>query len=155
MISDRDGEGATLNALAIWLSDRGEVDEAEAMQLAALDIGRGLGLRSLEGQVLTELGDVYRKQNRFSEARDTLNQALEVLDNLSDNYYLAIAKCYMAHLHVALGETDAAVVMMSEANKLAIELSTSPRSELGRYIASAQQAVDSLTDQTGGVAGGD
>jgi len=141
-ISDRDGEGSTLAAFAVWLSDQGELDEAEVMQLAALDIGRGLGLRGLEGQVLTELADVYRKQGRLGEARESLDTAMDVLIGLNDNYYLTIAHCYRVHLLLALDDSAGAAEALAAATELAARIGGGPRSELGRYVATASRSLE-------------
>jgi tetratricopeptide (TPR) repeat protein len=151
-ISDSDGVVASLSSLGTWYSAKGETGEAEHVQLEALEMGRKLGLRSLEGEVLTELGGTYRKQGRLDEALDMLNAARNVLAATGDVVYLCIAQCYSAQLAAARGDAAAAHEALAAARQIGEQTGSGPESELGRYLAQASEAVTGMPAVAGPVA---
>ena len=92
----------TLNNLAVFLSDLGQIDEAEGYYKEALEIRRKLikknpGYMADLAGILNNIGNLYRKLDKQNEAEGYYKEAIEIYRRLAQEN-----PCYMAELAVTL-----------------------------------------------------
>ncbi len=110
----QDNTWRLLNNLAVALSDKGSLGEAERYCRRALHTCR----EEIETAMCrVNLADIHRQQRRYAEAEETLSQALEVLDRKRDEN-LPFAVTVLAMLHDDRGHWKEAEDLYSRAMEL-------------------------------------
>ena len=94
----------TTNRLAATLQAAGMLDQASGLYSEALGVLRNSGKKTDIAQALGGMGDVYRLQQRFPEALNSVSQAMEVLGT-SENPLLQ-AQLKMSLALIRLGQSD-------------------------------------------------
>ncbi len=97
------------NDLGDLLLQQGQLDSAEEHLLKALAGSNELKMdRRGRGYVLTNLGEVYLRRNELSQARDCLEQALEVAEAVGERIVLANARVLLGQLEERNGNRSLA-----------------------------------------------
>ncbi|HYU62535.1 MAG TPA: AAA family ATPase [Verrucomicrobiae bacterium] len=107
-------------AHACYLS--GQIDEAMEAQREARDLYDALDDRRRHGDALWSLSRLLRYVGRITEARQTAEEAITVLEQLPAGPELALAYCNLSHIFVNLEDRDDARIWGRRALELADHL---------------------------------
>jgi tetratricopeptide (TPR) repeat protein len=92
-----------------FLDIHGHFDDAVTLHTFAVSAGRRQGDDAAEGRALHNLGVVYQRLGRYSEARDHLTEAVTVLKRTDKPRWEALALADLGHVHMLLGRYDEAL----------------------------------------------
>ncbi|MGH9211677.1 MAG: ATP-binding protein [Acidimicrobiales bacterium] len=109
--------GYQIEALRLLGASRREqarYDDSEQAFTQALETARSIGNRTDEARVLTSLGDLYVHWGR-PQARQTLEQGLELTADLGDEFGQALALRILGELDTAEGRYDDALASLQTA----------------------------------------
>ena len=85
------------------------------MHQDSLAISRELGDRHGEGQTLTNLGTVYRRQGRWDKAIEMYEASLAICRELGDRHWEGMTLANLGLLHDEQGQEERAVALWREA----------------------------------------
>lgn len=86
----------------------GDLEQARDEVEKSVSLALELSMPADEGQALLVLGEIATAQEEYDEAQFTLEQALDTLREVSDEYGLACGQLSLARLYDLRGEPDAA-----------------------------------------------
>ena len=86
----------------------GEMDEAAAAGQKGLNLALELEMRAEEGSALCVLGEIAIEQAQFSEAVTLLNESVTILEEVAEEYQLALSRFSLARAYTGLGQRESA-----------------------------------------------
>ncbi|NUT49355.1 MAG: tetratricopeptide repeat protein [Saccharothrix sp.] len=101
-----------------FLDSHGHFDDAVALHSFAVTAARQASDEEAEGRAMHNLGVVYQRLGRYSDARYHLAQATTVLRRANRPLVEALALADLGHVHMLLGQYDQALACDSEALRL-------------------------------------
>lgn len=108
--ADQHGEAEALYRLSSVTYQLGELDEAFGLALEARDLARRCGAPMVEVWALNLVGIVHHQAGNFSQALESLLQAVEIYRSMSDLDDLGNLLNTVAAVHHSLRDTDRAIV---------------------------------------------
>jgi tetratricopeptide (TPR) repeat protein len=87
---------------------QGDLEQARAEVEKSVSLSLELSMRAEEGHALRVLGQIAAAEEEYDEAQWTLEQALDSLREVSDEYGLACGQLSLAYVHAARGDGEAA-----------------------------------------------
>jgi tetratricopeptide (TPR) repeat protein len=87
---------------------QGHLEEAETHGQKSVALARELKMRREEGHNLRILGEIAQAKNQLDKAKRLLAESYTVLSEVDDAYERSKAQLSLVHLHLAMGEHQAA-----------------------------------------------
>jgi CHAT domain-containing protein/tetratricopeptide (TPR) repeat protein len=112
---------AALNARVAPLMQKGDYAEALRVSQLAARLAEGSGDRAALGDALRNIGLVYRRQNRPTQAMDFLQKSLAVFEEAGDKKGIARGLHNLGLLHTSQGRPDQALAYFNQSLALSEE----------------------------------
>jgi tetratricopeptide (TPR) repeat protein len=122
--------------------ERGEMEQARADYESAIVIHRAMNDRRSEGDTLSHMAGLLRRQGSIPAARDALAKAESLLREVDAQVELGQLLCTRAEIEHGEGKIAQALATFREAEDLARRLGSGPDSELSRRIDELRGAID-------------
>ncbi len=120
--NDLYGEAQTLLILSEACSESGSLDAAASMCATALQLGRKIGHKRVEGRALRTLGWLDWRRRQFADALSRLGHALAIAQDLGHVYLECRTRCDIAVVNIDTGDLSAAATHCKKALELSADL---------------------------------
>ena len=108
-------EMAAYNGMTVFYRREKKFELAERVCLKAIALARNLGIWSVEATNTCNLGNVYRDQKRFPEARDCYESLIRLGTDRGSKHHVAMGKEQLATIVDRDGDVEGALKMANEA----------------------------------------
>ena len=108
---DRWAEGRALGLKAYLAKDQGDLDEAQRLRLAELDLAQTIGDRDGETIATNHLGLIAVERSRDAEAQVYFQRALGLSQQTGDQLYTALAQNNLANMALKQGDLPTAAAL--------------------------------------------